>query len=630
MELNNKHLRIIEALKQHKVSAERLSHIADISQRTLTNYVAQINDYFAGVFMIVKEYQVFSIFIYDENKFTEKLKIEQQRIQNDEETQENQLGAVFLYLLKEKQSTIIEIADYLYVSKSVIDNLISMLKEKLKEYPIQIKGTQNVGLRLEGNEFTIRKVLIEQFSKLYQEVNIPHQIENDLLELKRTFSLDESSFDRLKSSIQVTLSRLDGGNLLDQELDIDYQVFESDDFKHFQKLTKDIEEIYSIDKAKSKQEIFLVVLQLFGRRASLIDEMLNDREQSMLQRIIQQTIEDINYYYTIKIDESMFSKDIQLHIKYLMNRLLFGVKVNNNLIDDVQERFPFAYELSTVLAENIRKAIKVEVPVNELGFLSLYFSVYLDQLEQQIKEINSVAIITDGGLSTSKLIKANLQKIFGSHVKIVFYTEDTFKDSEMKQYDLIVSTIQTNRLFNKVVYIEDVLDSQLMKLKIEQFLVYKDVRNRKLFNQSVIADFIEENDFCHIDKLSDYQDIIRYLSQQLVDENKVDSLFTERIIKREQTKSTATGQVGFPHVSHYKDGIYIKIAMIDTPLLDKKDIKIVVLLATPEQPGHEAALIRLYEEILALTTNHFQLNKLSKETTYAAFAHMLNQEMRGI
>src|SRR5699024_12859332 len=97
----------------------------------------------------------------------------------------------------------------------------------------------------EGNEFSIRKVLIEQFSKLYQEVNIPHQIENDLLELKRTFSLDESSFDRLKSSIQVTLSRLDGGNLLDQELDIDYQVFESDDFKHFQKLTKDIEEIYS-------------------------------------------------------------------------------------------------------------------------------------------------------------------------------------------------------------------------------------------------------------------------------------------------------------------------------------------------------------------------------------------------
>src|SRR5699024_303320 len=103
MELNNKHLRIIEALKQHNVAAERLSHIADISQRSLTNYVPQINHYFAGVFMIVKEYQVFSSFIHDENKFTEKLKIEQQRIQNDEETQENQLGAVFLYLLKEKQ-----------------------------------------------------------------------------------------------------------------------------------------------------------------------------------------------------------------------------------------------------------------------------------------------------------------------------------------------------------------------------------------------------------------------------------------------------------------------------------------------------------------------------------------------
>lgn len=628
MTLNKKHLIIIETLIQHHTSVEKLSHVVEITPRTLTNYVNQINDYFEDISYIMKEHSHYFILIYDEKRFIETLTCLQQRIQSDEEVWSDRLGAVFLYLLKQKQSTIIEIADDLYVSKSVVDNAVAKLKEILEDYPLKIKGTQNVGLRLEGNEFTIRKVLIEQFSKLYQENKISDQIEKHLLELKRTFSLDESSFSRLKLAIQVTLDRLDQGNLLDQELDIDFQIFESEDFKQFKPLTNDIEEIYSIEPAKSNQEVFLLALQLFGRRASLIDEMLNDREQSLLQRIIKQTIEDINYYYTIKIDKSMFSKDIQLHIKYLMNRLLFGVKVNNNLVNDVQERFPFAYELSTVLAENIKKEIEVEVPVSELGFLSLYFSVYLEQLEQQIKEIKSVAIITNGGLSTSKLIKVNLQKVFGTLIEIVFYTEDTFKDKELEKFDLIVSTVWTNRLFNKVIYIEDVLDSQLMKLKIEQFLVYKDVRNRKLFNQSVIADFIEENDFYHIKDSIDYTDVIYFLSEQLVEEGKVNSLFTKNILKREKSKSTASGKLGFPHVGHHQDGIFIKVALIDNNLTDAEEIKIVILLATPEQSGHEAALIRLYEEILALSGNSFALNKLTKDTTYASFTHILNQEMR--
>lgn len=147
----------------------------------------------------------------------------------------------------------------------------------------------------------------------------------------------------------------------------------------------------------------------------------------------------------------------------------------------------------------------MDVPISELGFLSLYFSVYLEQLEQQIQEIHSVAIITNEGLSTSKILKINLQKIFGSHIEIVFLNEDAFENEEVKTFDLIVSTIWTNRLFNKVVYIEDILDTQLLKLKIEQFLVYKDVRNKKLFNQSVIVDFIEEKDFYHINQIDDYQ-----------------------------------------------------------------------------------------------------------------------------
>jgi lichenan operon transcriptional antiterminator len=626
MELNKKHLKIVEVLMSEKISTEKLSHLIKVSQRTLSNYVTQINDSFAGASQITKEYQMLSILIYDEELFLDRLANAQQAMESNDAELKDRPEAVFHYLLEQERSTIDDMAEALYLSKSVVNNIVMELKDKLQTYPMIIKGTQNVGLRLVGNEFTIRKVILEQFPARYQDIPIPEQIELHLLDLNKRFHLDEASFTRLRIAVQVTISRLKNGHTIEEGLDIDRQVFESEDFKSFQLLKEEMTHIYSMENPN--QEIFLVVLQLLGRRASIIDEMINERESSMLDRIIKQTIEDINYYYTIKIDEAMFSKDIQLHMKHLINRLIFDVKVNNDLIDDVQQRLPFSYELSNVLAENIKKEIKLEVPINELGFLSLYFSVYLEQLEQQIREIQSVAIITNQGLSTSKLLKINLQKIFGNDTEIVVFNEDVLENSEIKAFDLIVSTIWTSRLFNKMVYIENILDTQLLKLKIEQFLVYKDVRNKKLFNQSALVDFMEEKDFYPIDQPSDYQEVIRFLSGELIREGKVDKSFTERIITREQAKSTVTKRLGFPHVSHNQNGIFVKVALINCPLRDYQDVKLVILLATPDQTGNEAILIRLYEEILTITTNSYILDKINKDSNYVSFAHMLNQEMR--
>lgn len=566
MELNKKHLKIVEVLISDHISAEKLSHLINISHRTLSNYVAQVNDYFEGTSQIMKEHQILSLLIRDENRFFDRLAVLQHEINRYENEMKERLDAVFHHLLNHQKSTIDDIAEELFLSKSVVNQIVTDLKSKLQSYPVDIHGTQNVGLRLEGSEIAIRKVIIEQFPEGYQEQPIPEQIEQHLLDLKKKYNLDESSYVRLKLAAQVTLDRLENGYFIETDLDIDRQVFKSADFTSFEALKEAIAAMYALEKPN--EEVFVIVLQLLGRRASIMDEMIDENEHSMLERIIKNTIKDINYYYTIKIDESMFSKDIRLHIKHLINRLIFSVRVNNNLIEDVQQRFPFAYELSNVLAENIKKEINMDVPMNELGFLSLYFSVYLEQLEQQIRDIQSVAIITNQGLSASKLLTTSLQKIFSNQIDIEVFNEEVLETEQIKQFDLIVSTVWTNRLFNKVVYIENILDTQLLKLKIEQFLVYKDVKNKKLFNQSVLVDFIEKKDFYHVDAFDYYEEVIRFLSDELIREGKVDKEFTKRIIAREQMKSTVTGKLAFPHVSHHQNGIFIKVAVLDKPLRD--------------------------------------------------------------
>ena len=86
-------------------------------------------------------------------------------------------------------------------------------------------------------------------------------------------------------------------------------------------------------------------------------------------------------------------------------------------------------------------------------------------------------------------------------------------------------------------------------------------------------------------------------------------------------------KLGFPHASQHREKIYIKVAILENGCIDYPELKIVVLIATPEQSVNEALLIRTYEEVLNLSTNSFLINKLSQKTSFAKFSQLLNEEM---
>lgn len=626
MILNKKHLLIIETLKKQNISIDKLSHKLSISQRTLTNYINQLQIYFEGSISIFKQNKSLSMIVTDEMKFLNLIKDIEFQVYNHLDEIEERGENIFHYLLYNGVCTIDDIAEDLFLSKSVVNNNINEIKNVLEDYRVNIRGTQNVGLRIEGNELEVRKVLIELFNRQYSSHTLPGSIYAILNETKRQYNLDNATFERLITATKVVLSRIENGYEISQKVQIDDSVFESKDFIALSEIRDYLIQHYSVKFPNL--EILQIVFQIIGRRASLLDEFISEDDQSTLNRIIQQTIDDIDFYYTIKIEDELFSTDIQLHIKYLINRLIFDIRIQNDFIDEVENKYPFAYELSKVLATNIEKEIKIKVPLNELGFLSIYFSVYLQQLEQKFKEIHSVAFITNQGLSSVKLMKIQLQKIFGNQIMIDVINENELNHFQIDNYDLIVSTIKINRLFNRIIYIDNILDEQALKLKIEQFMIYKDVSNKKLFNKSIIVDFLTEQDVYHVNENMTYEEVIAYLSNELINENRVDHTFITKILEREKHKSTITGSLGFPHTSHLYHGIWLKLAIVNQPLQDCETVKLVVLVATPEAEVNEAVLIRLYEEILAITTNSYIINQICKDTDYITLAHILNNEMR--
>ncbi|WP_411842797.1 BglG family transcription antiterminator [Salinicoccus sp. HZC-1] len=624
--LNKNHLKIIDVLLLKNISIQELSHNVNISERTLANYVGQINDSFEGAFHITKKHGYYAMTVFNKKSFIHDVELLRKKVNEHNEETEKRTTDIFQILIKNAVNTIDDISEELYLSKSMVHNILNEIKSIVEKYNVEIKGKPNVGLVVKGSEFKIRKILVENFSNHYKAISLPHYFSEYLTGIKKQYKLDSDTYGRLETSLKVTIDRLKRGYYIDEDLNVDNQVFQSKDYQHFEDFILYIKKEFEV--INPRYEILLIVLQLLGRRASIIDEIIDKDDDSLIQSVIDNTIDDINDSFTIKINEDLFSKDIRLHLKYLIDRLLFDVKVSNESVGDVQQRFPFAYELSKVLAENIEKEIDIQVPINELDFLSIYFSIFLDELEQKMRDINSVAIITNQGLSTSKIIKMNLQQILNDDVEISVFNLEEVDEEIINAHDLILSTTQTNRLFNKVIYIEDVLDRQLLKLKIEQFLIYKDVNNIKLFNQSILFDYLSEEDIYHFYGKNGYFDIVKELSSELVKENEVDSEFVERILSKEKDKPTINNRLGFPHAVHSLEKINIKIAVLDDSLADYENLKIIILMAIPEMNVNEAVLIRLYEEILSLAANDYLMNTISGKTGFKELAHILNQEMR--
>ncbi|RIN28339.1 transcriptional antiterminator, partial [Staphylococcus succinus] len=134
---------------------------------------------------------------------------------------------------------------------------------------------------------------------------------------------------------------------------------------------------------------------------------------------------------------------------------------------------------------------------------------------------SKVAILTDYGLSVYKLLKNNVIKLFGQQVEITMIEKADFNEEDLDDYEIVISTVKENRLFNRIIYIEDAFDEQVLKLKVEQFLIYKDLNRKNIFNKSVIADCMTENDLYYVDNNYTYQEMIAVMADALYEQNKV-------------------------------------------------------------------------------------------------------------
>ncbi|WP_447556974.1 BglG family transcription antiterminator [Staphylococcus epidermidis] len=574
---------------------------------------------------IYKKGNQFNLLIKNEDHFFKKLKDLEEELNNKLNKDNSLINNVLSVLLDNHPVLIDDLAERFYVSKDVIHNIINEIRKTSRTYDVKIIGKPNVGLYLSGEEYNIRKLVIDHFPGSVKNISLNEKLLNEFLYLSKELKLDNNTYESLKTALKVTIKRIKSNCFMSSKSSNYSYIYESLEYKSLKFTTDYLKNINS--HINSKEEILILVTQLIGRRATFLDEIISSNDEKIINQIITQTIKDVKKYFNIQIDKSLFSKDIRLHIKHLINRLIFNIKIKTDIGLDISSQFPFAFELSKVLGSNISKVANIEVSKDELNYLTIYFSVYLERLEQNLNDIKTIILITQEGLSVKKLLINNISNIFGNTINI--NTIDRYEDLNNieNDYDLIISTIINKNSTDKVIYIDNPFDRNLLKSKIEQFLIYKEYLIKNNFRKPIILDFVTESDFYIFNDNLYYQQYIDYLADELIKENKVTSHFKYKLNKREKKSNTVTGHLGFPHTGYNGDDICIKIAFLNTQCLDYKDLKIIILVATPDSMKNEYLLIKIYEEILSIASNNYLISKLQNHNNFQDFSKTLIEEM---
>ena len=220
---------------------------------------------------------------------------------------------------------------------------------------------------------------------------------------------------------------------------------------------------------------------------------------------------------------------------------------------------------------------------DEIGFLAIHFCGALERLKSSKETSVKALIVCSTGIGTSLLLKSKINAKFKDKIEILdvcaMYQIKTYPEDE---YDLIISTIPLEAKKDSIV-VTPLLNEDDIE-QINRYLKYGNDQFKPIKNL-----FVSELFFPDID-LDNREDIIEFMSDQLLEKGYIDQECKESYKKRENMATTEIGNL--VSVPHSMDGkIYksaICVGILNKPIQwEYGMVQIVLMIAVRKKDIHK-------------------------------------------
>lgn len=597
-----------------KYSLEKLSRLLSVSERTVRNYISDLNSLMSTNLAEIKKDKEneYGLCVYDKANFIKKYSRFFEPNSIDLSCSKNRVIYMSLrFLLADDYLKLDDFIDELYIGKTAINKNFYSVKKLLKKFNLVSKSRPKYGVKFVGSERDFRRAL----SYITKEVN---QISSDLA-YKEIFKIENAAYNQIKKILKDVLNKNDEiisdisfNNILHHILIvIDRKAYASS-------LTLDTEEDINLTyEYRLAEEILFRVQNVLDLSISKIEteylsshllglnlksgckkfDFLNIDLDTLIENIIANIQRSLNI--DVSIDPMLFDA-IQAHLGPALYRVKNNILLTNPLLKYIKRSFPLAFELAIESTSIVEKTTGIKLSEDEIGYIAIHIGTYIERVLNLNEKIKCIIVCTTG-LATSKLVKHKILNMFSSKINVIDSLElYEIEEYPQEEYDLIISTIPLNLNIKKpYVYIDNILN-ETDYLKILDFI---ETSHQKNF-------LSEENIYLNLD-FDEKKEVVQYISDKLIEKNFVSKDIYDSIMEREKLASSYIGNsMAIPHpLKKVSDKTFWVLATFNKEVKwDENKIKLAIFLIVNKDQKYE--LDSMYDKLLNIIENSVVIDEL--------------------
>lgn len=435
------------------ISIQDLAEMFKVSSRTIRYDIEQINDY-------LKENHLQPLNLGKQGVINTQADITKARESLSEEAfysfklsrEERVCFSAVMMICSDDYITLSEIADQLFVSRSTIIQDLEHIKSFFRERHLYVLSHSNKGLLLEGREIDKRNLLIDMiqsensifkvepiFQHLTQclsknlkidleDISMIEKIINEAEHIYGRFLTDQS-FVQLRNYFQLSLYRLRKAH---------YVEYGDDKNSKWDMAKGMIDQIQQfIVKEIPDTEIYYVASVL--NRMKYIKKTTSNKEIVKMQVITRNFIEKISKDIHRNLQgDYIFYENLINHLESTFSTLGDRFAINS-VVDEVLQRYPEVKQATERNVYVFEEYVGRKLSEEEIAYIVVHICAAIERNKNETVRY-SVVLVCNGGIGTSQLLLARLEKFFHLDVIDIIPAHD-IENMNMDDVDAVISTI---------------------------------------------------------------------------------------------------------------------------------------------------------------------------------------------
>ena len=414
-------------------------------------------------------------------------------------------------------------------------------------------------------------------------------------------------------------------------------------FKEYEKQIIERQNLYEHGKRLAEHlfgevgelESYYITIQLL-----ISQQEVSRDENTSLEDLADRIVDEFERITLLPIEnKSLLKQSLYNHLVPAFFRIAFRIPLSNPLTARIKEEYRELFQFVKQALSPLNMWTGQKISDDEIGFFTLHFGGYLGSNKRYKKEKIHALIACTNGISSSLMLKAQLNEMFPDVMLSSVHTIGEISEIPIASYDLIFSTVEVSSI--KPVYIVKPLLSQVEKnylfqavasdfprmdfnqVSVERVMSvvrkYADIKeDEKLFSELVnilhsqntdkgryapmLSELLTKDMIQFTNEKIEWRDAITKASEPLLEDDKIETSYVDAMIKNVEDLGAYIhiGKgIAIPHARPETGVKSVGMSFLRTTtpvlLLDKEEhaIDIFICIAAVDNETHLKALAHL-------------------------------------